>query len=197
MKHGPILGLDMSLVSPGISLYTTDNKWIFGGFSPYKSTRYREGCTIYPKIPSNSSSNITRYMYICDRIIQFIEKNIDQIEIPLINVIIEGYAFCPRRQGSSYKLHELGGVLQYCLTKVGIRHIYTIQPSSWKRVLQIHRSHKKSSFDYCRTHVPSFSTLTNKDKQCCHPYEDIADATCLVFWYAIKHKTGPQPGPVS
>jgi hypothetical protein len=222
------VGLDMSLVSPGIAICTFSNysavqqqykylnmrhflkkrkrnetyvnntdinnssppstvKWSFMAFSQRRSdifcTAQDDRISIKPKQKCDDH-DIARYVYITDTIISYIntQRSIHNISIENINIFIEGYAFKATGSGSSFKLHELGGVLRYALYKNGILppSIRTIYSTQWKAY---NVGVKASKFD-TMCHIKPildvqtvFGTFTTcSEKKVFNPHQDISDA---------------------
>ena len=133
-----IVGLDMSLQSPGICILNRElNFWNLYAFAQRKKTEigfnkkiaHNAHLTLFPCIPEATiHSDAFRYKFIVDHISKIIPNDKNMF------VMMEAYAFVNNCAGSNYKLHELGGVLKVELLKKNITEIHQIVNSSWKKI---------------------------------------------------------------
>jgi hypothetical protein len=142
-------------------------------------------------IPGNLTDDVLRYEHIVQHVKTFVEETVPTSEIASVRVVVEGYAFS-QHNGSSYKLHELGGMLKYVIHQMGMKKVYTVPPSKWKKDLGISvRGNKWAAFDHAKTVVPiDLFRATNlpetRTKEVPNPVQDMADAICLVQWLRIR-----------
>jgi hypothetical protein len=139
-------------------------------------------------IPSNLTDDILRYMHIVNHVKEFVIGIVPLTEISDVTVVIEGYAFLKNSSGSSYKLHELGGILKHILREIGVTKIYIVPPSKWKKDLNIGvRGNKWAAFDFASkvVDIDLFVLLNMSEKrgrEVPNPIQDIADGICLIEW---------------
>jgi Holliday junction resolvasome RuvABC endonuclease subunit len=188
------IGLDLSLVSPGICVFdTATGIWSLYGFAQ----RVRENrfsvktdsvsIVLLPAIPNvtGTTTNEQRYEHIRHHIV-------DQILAPFstyddVVIGIECYAFGAKNSGSSYKLQELGGVIKHSIWRTYPRwRQEIIPPSQWKKkTLGKGHATKKDVVAYVQAHGPCVSLFDilglvptkNGDIPC--PVQDLADAACI------------------
>jgi hypothetical protein len=164
--------------------------WSFMSFSQRQTdliaSSVDDRIVVYPKQKTYPQKNldIDRYIYVTDAIINFIntERTKQNIDVKNCFVFIEGYAFKTSGAGSSFKLHEIGGILRYALSKNGIlsESIRTLYPTQWK---SCNVGVKASKFDTLCHMKPilniekAFQTSTKcTEKKVPNPHQDIADA---------------------
>jgi Holliday junction resolvasome RuvABC endonuclease subunit len=180
-----IVGLDMSLTSPGVAVLT-GNIWQLYGFSKKKTKVTRSfnirdniNLTLFPTIPKDHS-DAKRYKFIIDFLINVIPQNSD--------IWIEAYAYPSRnKSGSNFKLHELGGHLKVRLEEHHSNHYQNVVASSWKKkVVGKGNATKLDVLHHVKEQEPFIDLLnilnlelTKKGDVPC-PAQDIADAICIV-----------------
>jgi Holliday junction resolvasome RuvABC endonuclease subunit len=187
------IGLDLSLVSPGVAVYnTTSDTWALYGFAQrvreYGLTKnhHTTSIVLLPPIPnSTSTTNEERYEYIRHAIVDTILSPL-RAETDVV-IGIESYAFGAKNAGSAYKLQELGGVLKHSLwTHYPHWSQETVPPGKWKKLTTGNgRATKADVIAYVCTHGPCLPLLDllglavtkNGDIPC--PAQDLADASCL------------------
>ncbi len=183
-----VVGLDMSLTSPGVAVYNTQTHfWNLYAFAQRKSELHthiniNQNATLhlFDCIPeSKYAADAVRYKFIVDCIVPI---------IPLDSaVLLEAYAF-PNRAiaGSNFKLHELGGVLKVRLLERGIRNVHSIVSSSWKKACTgSGKATKNEIVDFVLHNDPSIDLMkilnlklsVNGEIPC--PAQDLADAICI------------------
>jgi hypothetical protein len=189
------IGLDLSLVSPGIAVHnTTTGSWVLYGFTQRvreqrftyinQSTRVH----LFPAIPRVAASNEERYEHIRHHIVEC-------ILLPLLPTTervvigIECYAFGAKNSGSSFKLQELGGVLKHDIwRRFPAWQQVIIPPTQWKKqVLDNGRATKSDALRFITSNGPCISLMSvlgliitkNGDIPC--PAQDLADASCIVL----------------
>jgi len=188
------IGLDLSLVSTGISVYeTSSNRYTLYGFAQRVREygfKYHKGTTsiiLLPPVPNSpTTTNEERYEHIRHHIV-------DTIMFPFTDVTdvvvgIEGYAF-GASSGSSYKLQELGGVIKHSIwTHYPQWEQTIIPPTRWKKtIIGNGRATKVDVIDYVSTHGPQVPLMDllglvvskNGDIPC--PAQDLADAVCIAL----------------
>jgi hypothetical protein len=120
-----------------------------------------------------------------------ITETVPVSEISSVRAVVEGYAFTSNN-GSSYKLHEMGGCIKMLLRDLEITKVYIVPPSKWKKDLGLSvRGNKWAAFDLAKTLVPmDLFRATNlpekRTKEVPNPVQDLADAVCLVQWLRKK-----------
>lgn len=161
-----------------------DVKWSFLAFVQRKTDILCKDAriTLCSKIIRNHS-DVDRYTYITESILTFItnvqlKQNVD---IAKTRIFIEGYAFKTTGTGSSFKLHELGGVLRYVLCKAGFpsSSIQTLYPTEWKSCNVGVKASKFDTLCHVRPVIDLqevFVSTCSKDKTVPNPQQDIADA---------------------
>lgn len=188
-----LIGLDLSLRSPACAVClkqsSGEDQWRFAAFAQRKSDLLAAGrdprVTIYPSIPDKCTRNVKRYVHIAKHLQDFLQAlTADAAPETDVRVYVEGYAFSMRNCGSSYKLHELGGVVQYMLHTIGITNVQTVYPTQWRSKLGLGTTSSKHAI---LTHVrpmidlPHVFGQTSSDKNTPNPLQDIADAICIVL----------------
>jgi hypothetical protein len=189
------VGLDLSLVSPGIAVHnTTTGSWVLYGFvqrvreqqftCSHQSTRIH----LFPAIPRVDATNEERYEHIRHHIVDCIlHPLLPTTERVVIG--IECYAFGTKNSGSSYKLQELGGVLKHEIwRRFPTWQQVIIPPTQWKKqALNNGRATKSDALGFITSNGPCISLLSvlglvvtkNGDIPC--PAQDLADAACIVL----------------
>ena len=187
------MGLDLSLISPGIAVYnTSSHAWILYGFAQ----RVREQglqtqqdstmiCMLPPIPNTRTTTNEERYEHIRHHIIETIMSPFRH-ELDVV-VGIESYAFGAKNSGSSYKLQELGGVLKHSVWKHYPKWTQEIiPPTKWKKqIVGAGRATKSDIVEYVRTHGPCVALLdilgleVSKTGNIPCPVQDLADASCI------------------
>ncbi len=187
-----IVGLDMSLTSPGIAVFGRRTQfWNLYAFAQRKreigmkrNINSNARIELFGRIPSSdTASDAERYKFIVDHIIQIIPE--DSI------VLIEGYAFVNRAiAGSNFKLHELGGFLKVKLLEKKITNVHSIVSSCWKKAAIGKGNATKNEVVDCVLNKDPFIDLmklfqleptVNGEIPC--PVQDLADAIEMVKGY--------------
>ena len=190
------VGLDLSLVSPGVAVYKTMSaSWSLYGFAQRvreQGFRYKLAPTVihlFPMIPGAEKPNEVRYEHIRHHIVDLVLDRLEPETGESVVVGIECYAFGAKNSGSSYKLQELGGVLKH---DIWIRFPgwtqLVIPPSQWKKqTLNNGRATKADALRFVECHGPCITllsvlglTITKNDEIPC-PTQDLADAACIVL----------------
>ena len=199
-------GLDLSLISPGVAVYDTENDtWFMFGFAQRirengVTNRHQEvTIVLLPTIPNSpTTTNEERYEHIRHHIIDIIMA--PYVHETDVVVGIECYAFGAKNSGNSYKLQELGGVLKHGVWKTyphWRRQI--IPPSQWKKkTVGNGRATKAEVVEYIRTNGPcvplmsllGLSPAKNGDIPC--PVQDMADAACICLSTTIPNIVAPK-----
>jgi Holliday junction resolvasome RuvABC endonuclease subunit len=189
------VGLDLSLISPGIAiLNTTTGFWSLFAFTQrvrehkfnYQGTT--ASITLLPAIPNFPlTTNEERYEHIRRHIVDIILDPYIKETTADVVIGIECYAFGAKNSGSSYKLQELGGVLKHSLwQKAPHWRREIIPPTQWKKkTMDNGRATKADVVAYVETHGPYIPLLDvlglvptkNGDIPC--PVQDLADAVCI------------------
>lgn len=201
-----IIGLDMSLTSPGISIYNKErNHWSLYGFPQRKSemglhvSNGNVNLSLCPTmIPSAQvSSNEERYEHIRKYIIQDIMMQYKDVSCD-VTVLFESYAFGAKNAGSSYKLQELGGIIKHSIyTYFPTWKRIVVTPGSWKKgTVGVGNATKEQVFEYVQSkNGPCIDlscifpvNITPGWKVPC-PIQDISDSICII-WSELKKTTG-------
>lgn len=187
------IGLDLSLVSPGVSVLDTDTGlWkLYGFVQRVREQRFSSSTcpnettsiVLLPAIPT--TTNEERYEHIRHHIVDIIMSPFSNA--PDVVVGIESYAFGAKNSGSSYKLQELGGVLKHSIWRTYPKwRRDIIPPTQWKKkTLGNGRATKADVIAFVRSHGPCVPLLDllglvpakNGDIPC--PAQDLADAVCI------------------
>jgi Holliday junction resolvasome RuvABC endonuclease subunit len=204
MNDTMLVALDLSLTSPGIAIVrdaTSELQWALGCFAQ----RVREvksmlgtnrvnntvTLTVMSMIPaSHCASDLERYKHIIDGICNMIDDSIRHRPAKSINVVIEGYAFMSGpAAGSSYKLHELGGIVKHtlCTNYVGVS-INSLGPSQWRKLaLGSGRADKRDIIEHVHRCAPFVDLLSvfgfppSTSRVIPNPVQDVADAMGLAL----------------
>ena len=188
-----IIGLDMSLRSPGFSATNTcDGTWTIGCLYlpnlkksfPHASSDVMNVFSvtdsveliIYPRI-LNTDPDIKRYDYIVKNLCHFI-RHVNATEQAEIRMYIEGYAFVHKFAGSDYKTKELIGIVKYVF-----KHLnpITVPITTWKKVVS--GSGKLDKAGALKQvagviNLDLVALLGTSDS----PAHDIADAMCIALY---------------
>lgn len=183
------VGLDMSLRSPGMSVYHSSTKTlILFGWKQLKRHEcfqgYEEVCDmknpleikklqirLFDQLPTERWECITQ---VVDDITSFLKV----VPKDKVKIAIEGYAHNMQNSSSKSVLNELGGALRYRLMKLGLKW-EEVSPKSAKKVFGKHGNCSKDDminkyFDYgfnCDYLSPT--------KMTDHPNEDMVDALAI------------------
>lgn len=181
------MGLDLSLQSPGMSLWNTEkNTWHLFGFAQKKSQigfdkmlQPNVRVKLFDRIPEcKKACDAARYRHIVNNFMSVIDpKEISKVQI-------EAYAYPSASQaGYNFKLHELGGVIKLALYSKGITEVESVVSSSWKKqVVGVGNATKWQTIHHVRETVVDLMSLfdgTDETKEVPCPWQDLADATCL------------------
>ena len=184
-----VVGLDLSLTSPGIAIYH-NGKWSLYGFAQ----RVREQkqpvippICLFPPIPTQTSTNEERYEYIRRHIVDDVLSQYADEEEVLVG--IESYAFGAKGAAHAYKLQELGGVVKHSLWVRFPRWTQIlIPPTKWKKcTVGNGRATKLDVVEYvgrngpCLPLVAMLGTALGKHGEVPSPAQDLADAVCIVL----------------
>jgi Holliday junction resolvasome RuvABC endonuclease subunit len=190
------IGLDVSLVSPGIAIHnTTDASWALYGFAQrikerlFTCTHQSTTIHLFPTIPRMSVPNEERYEHIRHYIVDNVLARLAPIPGEHVVVGIESYAFGAKNNGSSYKLQELGGVLKHAIwRRFPTWRQVTIPPTQWKKqALGTGRATKTDALTFIGSNgpcIPLMSVLglvVTKTGDIPCPAQDLADAACIVL----------------
>jgi Holliday junction resolvasome RuvABC endonuclease subunit len=212
------IGLDLSMISPGVSVYdTSSGQYTLYGFVQrvrergFTRTHGQASIVLLPSIPNTpSTTNEARYEHIRYHIVETILSPFKGISDVVVG--IEGYAFGTKGSGSSYKLQELGGVLKHSIrTQYPLWRQDIIPPTRWKKTtLGNGRASKADIVEYVRTQGPEVPLMEllglvaskNGDIPC--PAQDLADAACISLSVSLpctspehgKHKKRKRDVPV-
>lgn len=198
-----LIGLDLSLTSPGISVYDTEqDNWSLYGFPQRKSemgmyiSSQNVELSLFPNMipPPQKCSNEERYEYIRKCIIQDIMMKYKDVPTSVV-VLIESYAFGAKNAGSSYKLQELGGIIKHSIyTHFPTWTRIIVTPGSWKKkTVGIGNATKGQVLEYVKSNGPCIDLLdvfsvAIKPGGCVPcPIQDISDSICII-WSEIKKK---------
>ena len=132
------VGIDMSLTSPGIACFWAGvwSLWCFATRKREENLRWQSAdgtitLCVLPMIPGPALADAERYRHI----ITHIQRECVPHWPTDSRLLLEHYIFAkPSMSGSSYKLHELCGILKYHLTQTH-PGLTTVAPSVWKKQL--------------------------------------------------------------
>lgn len=209
------VALDVSLRSLGAALaYVTDGSVVrevavagFGGKKPAFNVSVGALSVSLLQPPDAKAADVVRYTHITDQLFEnFLIPAFSKVaDVSTdVEVLLEGYAFVPERAGSTYKLHELTGVIKYRLHALGVFSVHTVASSTWrKRVLGCARADKAAALHHFEQQHPDVDlfTITGKKRgvtvPC--PVQDIVEAWCLLYAHGqeeTRTKTFPENSPV-
>ena len=188
-----IIGLDMSLRSPGFSATNTcDGTWTIGClYLPNLKKSFPQASIdvtnifsvtdsveviIYPRI-SNADPDIKRYDHIVKNLSHFI-RHVNATDREEIRMYIEGYAFVHKFAGSDYKTKELTGIVKYTFRNL---NPITVPITTWKKVVS--GSGKLDKAGALKQvagviNLDLVALLGTSDS----PAHDIADAMCIALY---------------
>lgn len=184
-----VVGLDMSLTSPGIACFSAGvwNLWCFALRKKdenlqWQSTDGTVKLKVLPMIPGPSLPDVDRYRHI----ITHIQRECVPHWPSDSRLYLENYVFVkPGLAGSSYKIHELGGILKYELAKTH-PFLTTVAPSVWKKQLTgISGLSKHQTLLYVQSQLPQLDLMNlfgfGSTLIVPNPVQDIADAIGIVM----------------
>ena len=183
------IGIDLSLRSPGIASFHKGiwSIWCF-------ATRQREVGLCWtsddqkvmvktlPIIPCSKAPDIIRYTHIVHQI-----KTHCYPVWPVGSCVhLEDYIY-PKAMlsGSAYKIHELGGIVKYSLSKAGYT-CQTVAPTAWKKRIGTGRMSKQQTLELVEKTIPQLNLmnlfgLVHSAKDPPNPVQDMADAIGIVL----------------
>ena len=188
-----VVGLDMSLTSPAACVKLPDGSCKLACFAQRQTDFAVDSgqpgiqITVLPRIPSSAtSSDMQRYKHIVTYLTKFM---FDNECASSTRVLVEGYAFpVASMAGSTYKLHELTGIMKYeILRNFGIA-AETVGVGTWKK-LSVGNGHA-TKHDVVRrvralTGVDMMTTFGKSLQDGPHaipcPIQDLCDAYCIAF----------------
>ncbi len=184
-KCTALVGIDMSLRSPGIAVYLTDSdKWELYGFAQNKSQKglfkqvsHNATVTLLDRIPSKKKAcDMVRYKHIVDNIMKHCILKYD-----VTNIKIEEYVFDHKHSAFSHKLHEVCGILKFVIHNAGITNVQSVLCNQWKKALTGHGdADKKDVLDYIKFNYPFIDVMGDfkigKDRHIPNPWQDLSDA---------------------
>lgn len=191
-----VIGVDMSLTSPGMCVLTDDSKWDLYAFHQQEkfratSTFYQTGSvsiTLLDTIPDAKSKDVVRYQHIVSQLCGIIAK----LPGPR-RLIMEGYAF-GADSANAFKLMELGGIFKVACSTL-VEEMIILPPTKWKRqATGFGKADKIQTLDFMKTHGPCLDFMQlfgSHAKVPPSPVSDLADACGLVLAF-IR----PLPQPV-
>jgi hypothetical protein len=194
------VGLDLSLVSPGVAVNnTSDGTWSLYGFAQrcrerqFTYTNASTNIHLFPSIPRTGVTNELRYEHIRHYIVDCVLSELVPTIGERVVIGIECYAFGAKNSGSSYKLQELGGVLKHSIWKqFPTWSQVIIPPSQWKKkAIGTGRATKADALTFVLSNGPCVPLLSvlglvvtkNGDIPC--PAQDLADSACIVLALAV------------
>lgn len=140
------------------------------------------------RAPDERAPDVERYTYIADSLFATLVApalvGLENVESS-VEVTFEGYAFVPERAGSSYKLHELTGILKQRFYAAGVRKQYTAASSAWRKaVLGNARADKRAALAFFEKAYPEtdvFAALGKKrGEHVPSPIQDMVEAYCIL-----------------
>ena len=184
-----IIGIDLSLRSPGIaSLHK--GVWYIWCFATrrrevglcWTSSDQQVTVKTLPAIPPRSTPDIVRYTHIVEQIQTHCYPH-----WPVGSCIhIEDYIY-PKAalSGSAYKIHELGGILKYSLTRAGFI-FQPVAPSVWKKRMGNSKMSKQETLEHVEKNIPQLNLMSlfgfaPDKKEPPNPVQDMADAVGIVL----------------
>ena len=186
------VGIDMSLTSPGIACFWAGiwSLWCFAVRKRDENLQWRsvDGAiklTVLPMIPGPSFKDVDRYRHI----ITYIQRECVPHWPKDSRLYLENYIFTkPSLAGSSYKIHELGGILKYQLTQTH-PHLTTVAPSVWKKKLSgLSGMSKHQTLCCVQARLPQLDLMnlfgfgsTQTTSVVPNPVQDISDAIGIVL----------------
>jgi len=131
-----IIGLDISLKSPGIAV-SRDDKIYAMYFEQRKhsvppTTNDKVSLTALPLLLDASHSDMDRYQQLVAASVKWLCGMVPNKERASAIVYVEGYAFT--RSAYNYKLHEVTGILKFMLHQSGFT-CQVVPVTTWKRQL--------------------------------------------------------------
>ena len=174
-----ILGLDLSLRSPGIALYDTAKKeWklrCFANLKREEGVQIGEKLVVWNRIGGDGSDH-GRYNIILSHIQSFLNG------VEVTDIVIEGYAFS-KSSAHSVKLHELSGIIKHWLHNTYPCATFTIYPpTKWRKLLHANgHATKDDAVLYVEKEV--LPTVRQALQSVSSPLTDICDAACLIAAY--------------
>ncbi len=186
-----ICGIDLSLTSPGISVYEySSDLWYLYAFSPWKRMFKNFNHTyiqLFPRIPSAATTdNAIRFKYVVDNILSIVSFWYEKY--PDLIVGLEGYAFS-KDSAHAFKLMELGGILKYRLYFDLHIKCRILPPKYWKKYACGNGNATKLDVALFMTPIIKFDLFTMfdlpKQIKVKKPIEDIYDSSGVVE--AIKN----------
>ncbi len=193
-----IVGLDLSLRSPGFAVYNLESdQWDLYGFKQnQKSVEGLSGsdkCNLclLPLIPSKCEDTV-----VYNHILYYLKLHIlDRLKDQSVLFIIEGYAFS-KQHNAGYKLQELGGVIKSAIFNGGFQQ-RVLPPTYWKKLLTGKGNctklevfqHLHSPTSSSPSLIDLFNLDVNRTTTIPHPIEDIADAVGLILASRIEGQT--------
>lgn len=207
-----IIGIDLSIHSPAVSIFDTRLGVLYCGFAPQQQTHLTFvgsnldvasgdidmllecvlcGKQTWKSHPTHYTSGIAKYAAVVNSICQYILRRCIPPSHSL--VVIEGYSF--HSVGGS-RCYELGGILRYKLFSLNIPFI-DVAPSSNKKHFTGHGTATK--MDMYRTYRTYFKlphivpllhtrgkTLTEEYKVS-SPEHDIVDSIALIHYGCVQY----------
>jgi hypothetical protein len=187
-----LIGIDLSLTSPGLSVLDESDVWYMYAFLQHKKKHKNFKhplITLLPMIPNSTTSDMIRYQYIVDQIIKIIQ--FWQTKNSRIKIVIENYAFSAA-SGNGYKLYELGGIMKYALFFRCQLDCVLLPVKKWKKyAIGNGDATKLEVVQYMVTNGPKLDFMTLLDMKIPpdnipgNPVQDICDACGLILAY--KH----------
>ncbi len=184
-----VIGIDLSLRSPGIATLH-QGVWSIWCFA----TRQREVGLCWTSadqkvtvqtlamIPDRKAPDIVRYTHIVDQLQTHCYPH-----WPVGSCVhLEDYIY-PKAalSGSAYKIHELGGIVKYSLSRAGFT-FQSVAPTTWKKQIGNGRMSKQQTLELVERTIPQLNLLAlfgfeGSFKEPPNPVQDLADAIGIVL----------------
>lgn len=187
-----MLGLDLSINSPGITIIDFKNSKIFSYYFPklkkQQGLQYSTNVTINSKLysycilplsnkPINKLDKFTKFQNITDNILQVCTTH------NVKHVYMEGYAF-DAKCSSATSIHELSGIVKYALYKNKIPWTLIAPTTLKKKFTGSGRSDKDCMYQvFCKEGFPNLKRIFDVEhcKKVPAPVQDIVDSFALVY----------------
>ena len=191
MKVKHLVGIDMSISSPGIGIYNLETKkrmiYTFSSKTTKEMTIETEDIKLIvlrqPNWKKENIDGFEKYCLIAENVHQFIKNTINDDHAL---VYFEGYSFASK--GLTFNIGEITGLMKY-LVRNSNWSFDIIPPSDWKKII-IGKGNvnKEMIYEKMQNHH-SFGKILQKIEI---PYkkgnfiEDICDAFCILEWIVLK-----------
>jgi len=192
VKH--LVGIDMSISSPGVSIFDVakNTYQIFAYSNKQKSkidlTVDNFHLIVEPQMQwkKMNISDFDRYLLIAERAFKFVQ---DLVDVKGTIVYFEGYAFAAK--GKVFNIAEVTGMVKYLIRKYGW-NFEVLAPAEWKKEI-IGKGNAKKEEIYNKLYLDSpFQSVLKELESRGFPYkkgkfvEDICDSYSILQWIVQK-----------